>query len=77
MDVNFILFLIPSSEFVIQIVQYILSKIIKPKPIPKIDFMDGIDKENTCMVIIPTIIKNKEKQYKKHKCFGMASSFNL
>ena len=58
---NFILFLIPSSEFVIQIVQYILSKIIKPKPIPKIDFMDGIDKENTCMVIIPTIIKNKEK----------------
>ena len=58
---SFILFLIPASEVVIQIIQYILSKIIKPKPIPKLDFSDGIDKENTTMVVIPTIVKNKEK----------------
>ena len=58
---NTIIFFIPSSEIVIQIIQYILSKTVKPKPIPKIDFSKGIDKENTTMVIIPTIVKNKEK----------------
>ncbi len=58
---NIFLFLIPSSEIVTQIMQYILSKMIKPKPIPKIDFSKGIDEENACMVIIPTIVKDKEK----------------
>ena len=58
---NLFIFLIPVSEIVVQTVQYVLSKIVKPKPIPKIDFSKGIDKENTCMVIIPTIVKNKEK----------------
>lgn len=59
--VNILIFLIPSSEIITQIMQYTLSKIVKPKPIPKIDFSKGIDEENACMVIIPTIVKNKEK----------------
>ena len=59
--VSFFIFLIPSSEIVTQVIQYILSKIIKPKPIPKLDFSKGIDKENACMVVIPTILKDKEK----------------
>ena len=58
---SFILILIPSSEIIIQIAQYILNKAVKPKLIPKIDFSKGIDKENSCIVVIPTIIKNKEK----------------
>ena len=58
---SFILFLIPSSEIVIQIVQYILNKSVKPKLIPKIDFSNGINKENSTMVVIPTILKTKEK----------------
>lgn len=58
---SFILFLIPASEVVIQIIQYILNKIVKPKLIPKIDFSNGIDKENSSIVVIPTIVKNKEK----------------
>jgi len=59
--ISFIIFLIPSSEVAVQIVQYILSKCVKPKLIPKIDFSKGIDEENACMVVIPTIIKSKEK----------------
>ena len=59
--IGFILFLIPVSELVIQLIQYILSKIIKPKLIPKLDLTNGIDEENTTMVVIPTIIKSKEK----------------
>lgn len=58
---SFILFLIPSSEIIIQISQYVLSKIVKPKLIPKLDFSNGIDKENSSMVVIPTILKNREK----------------
>ena len=58
---TFIIFLIPASEIAIQLVQYILSKIIKPKLIPKIDYTNGIDEEHKTMVVIPTIIKTKEK----------------
>ncbi len=58
---SFIIFLIPSSEIIIQVIQYILNKTIKPKLIPKIDFSNGIDEENSCFVVIPTIIKSKEK----------------
>ena len=56
-----ILAFIPSQTIVVQIIQYILSKLIKPKIIPKLDFKSGIPKENSTMVIIPTIVKNKEK----------------
>ncbi len=59
--ISFIVLLLPISELVIQILQYILSKAVKPKLIPKIDFYKGIDKENATMVVIPTIIKSKEK----------------
>lgn len=58
---SFLIFLIPSSELVIQIIQYILSKTVSPKLIPKLDFSHGIDEKNRTMVVIPTIIKSKEK----------------
>ena len=53
--------LIPSQTIVVQLIQYILSKIIKPKMLPKLDFKSGIPEEYSTMVIIPTIVKNKEK----------------
>lgn len=59
--ISFVILLIPSSEIVIQIIQYILSKVVKPKLIPKIDFSNGIDELNTTIVVIPTILKSKEK----------------
>lgn len=58
---SFLLFLIPASEIAIQATQYILSKIVKPKPIPKLDYSQGIDEEHKTMVVIPTILKSKEK----------------
>ena len=59
--ISTIILVIPISEIVIQILQYILGKIIKPKLIPKMDFSKGLDAENSTMVVIPTIIKSKEK----------------
>ena len=58
---TFIILLIPISELVIQITQYILGKIVKPKLIPKLDLLNGINKENSTMVVIPTILNSKEK----------------
>ena len=58
---TFILLFIPISEIVIQSLQYILSKIVKPKLIPKLDLSEGIPEELATMIIIPTIIKDKEK----------------
>lgn len=58
---SFILFLIPASEIAVQIIQYILSKIVKPKIIPKIDLSQGIPKESATMVVIPTIVKTRER----------------
>ena len=52
---------IPISEIIIQLINYILIKSVKPTLIPKLDFEMGIPKEYTTMVIIPTIINSKEK----------------
>lgn len=59
--ISTIIFLIPASEIVIQLIQEILGKVIKPKMLPKISFENGIDKENSTMVVIPTIIDTEKK----------------
>ncbi len=58
---SFLFLLIPISDLVIQIGQYVLSKFVKPKIIPKLDFYDGIPKENATIVIIPTILDEERK----------------
>ena len=71
-----ILLIIPISEFVNQTIQYILGKIIKPKLIPKMDFYDGIEAENATFVVIPTIIKTREKVqelFRKMETFYLAN----
>ena len=61
-SILFIIFIyVPISEIVIKIIQYILSKIIKPSIIPKMDFTEGIPKKYSTMVIMPTILTSKEK----------------
>ena len=58
----FIICLVPLEEIVVQLVQYILGKIVKPKLIPKLDFQnEGIPEEYATFVVIPTILKSKEK----------------
>ena len=74
--ISFLILLIPVSEFVIQIIQYILSKFVKPKPLPRMDLYNGIDEENRTMVVIPTIVKSREKVkelMKKMEVFYLAN----
>jgi len=56
-----LLILIPIQNILVQILQYILGKIIKPKQIPKLDFENGVPKEESTFVVIPTILNSKEK----------------
>ena len=74
--ITFILLIIPISEFVIQTIQYILGKIIKPKLIPKMDMSKGIEEDNATFVVIPTIIKTREKVqelFRKLEVFYLAN----
>ena len=71
-----IFLIIPVSELVIQTIQYILGKNVKPKSLPKMDLLKGIDSENSTFVVIPTIIKSKEKVkelFKKLEVFFLAN----
>ncbi len=56
-----ILLLIPIQSILVQIIQYILGKVIRPKHIPKLDFFDGVPTEAATFVVIPTILNSKEK----------------
>ncbi len=56
-----ILAYIPISEICIQILNYALGKVVKPKLIPKLDFSDDIPKEFSTIVAIPTILNNEDK----------------
>lgn len=52
---------IPLIEIITKIVNTILSRIVKPKLIPKMDFSDGIPKEYATFVVIPTIVNSTKK----------------
>ena len=56
-----IILYIPISEIVIQLINYILSKTVKPKLIPKLDFSKNLPKKNSTFVVIPTIINSADK----------------
>ena len=67
---------IPVSEVVIQVINFILSKIVKPKLIPKLDFSSGVPRECSTFVVIPTIIDSKEKVkelFKKLEVYYLAN----
>lgn len=56
-----ILLYLPLTEIVVQTIGYVLGKIVKPKRIPKMDYSNGIPEKAATFVVIPTILKNKEK----------------
>ena len=59
--IAFIITFIPISEIVNQITQYSVEKITKKTVIPKMDYSNGVPKENTTFVVIPTILKDAKR----------------
>ena len=71
-----LIFLLPIQEIINQVIQYVLSKIVKPKLLPKIDLQNKITKEQATMVVIPTIIdsnKKVEEMFKKLEVYYLAN----
>ena len=56
-----ILLLIPIEVILVQLGQYILGKLVKPKIIPKLDYIDGVPEESATFVVIPTILNSSKK----------------
>lgn len=59
--VSFLLILIPMSEVITSGVNWIVSKSVSIKFIPKLDFSKGISENNKTVVVIPTILNSKER----------------
>lgn len=67
---------IPFSEIYLRIENYIMSKFKNPTRIPKLDFDKGIPEEYSTFVVIPTILKSKEKvdeMFKKLEVYYLAN----
>ena len=57
----FILMFIPISEIIIRITNYIMSKLVRPKIVPKMNYENQIPEDLSTFIVIPSIIKEKEK----------------
>ena len=58
---GFLVLIIPVSQLVSQIITEISTNFTKTEPLPKLDYSKGIPAESRTMVVIPTIVSNKEK----------------
>ena len=56
-----IILYIPISQLIIQIFNEILIGLVPTKVMPKLDYSKGIPSDSKTMVVIPTIVSNKEK----------------
>ena len=59
--IGFIVLFIPISQLFSQLINELLIRFSKTKVLPKLDYSKGIPKESKTMVVIPTIVANREK----------------
>ena len=59
--ISAIILYIPVENIIKQIIQYLLGKTVNPKLIPKLDFQNGIPEEYATFVVIPSILKDRQK----------------
>ena len=57
----FIIMYVPISEILLRLINYILVKTNKTKILPKMNYENGIPENQKTFVVIPTILKSKEK----------------
>ena len=54
--VIFFLALVPASELAVQVINFILSEVLYPQPLPKLAFTDGVPDEWRTLVVVPTML---------------------
>jgi cellobiose phosphorylase len=52
--------LFPASDLAVSIVQWAVTSLIEPRPLPRLDLSDGIPPEGRTMVIVPTLLTSLE-----------------
>ena len=63
----FLLIMIPINEIISSVINYVVSKTVKVRLVPKIDFSRGIPDRYKTVVVIPAIINSQEKVKKLMK----------
>ena len=58
---GFIILFIPISQLILQLLNHLLTSFVSPKVVPKLDYTKGIPDDARTMVVIPTIVSNREK----------------
>lgn len=56
-----ILSLLAGSHFALAIVNWLATLMVKPKPLPRMDFSEGVPVESRTMVIVPTLIASPQQ----------------
>lgn len=54
-------FLIPCSQSAVEITNYLMTSLLEPQTLPKLDFADGVPDDCATMIVVPTLLLN-EKQ---------------
>lgn len=56
--------LLPSSQSAVQVANYLITSLLPPRILPKLDFADGIPSDYVTMVAVPTLLLNENQVHK-------------
>ena len=56
-----LLLLIPATQAAVEFVNYLVTSVLTPHPLPKLDFSRGVDAASATMVAIPTLLINDKQ----------------
>jgi len=59
-----LLLLIPATQAAVEVMNYLVTIVLRPRPLPKLDFTEAVDPRCATMVAIPTLLIN-EKQIRQ------------
>ncbi len=58
---SMLVLLLPSSQSAIQLVNYLITSMLEPRILPKLDFSEGVPLDCTTLVAIPCLLFNREQ----------------
>ena len=58
---SMLMLLLPCSQGAIQLVNYLVTSLLEPQILPKLDFSEGVPANCTTLVAIPSLLFNREQ----------------
>jgi cyclic beta-1,2-glucan synthetase len=53
--------LIPSLTISVNLINWVITRTVKPRPLPKMDFREGLPAECTTLVVIPALLSSSDE----------------